>query len=120
MADAKKPGATINIKKPKKGEQIRVREVSQYSETWAEVVRPLTIALFTILAAVLLIPFLFVFVADPHVRTAAMDWAKTILAPTVGFASAAIGYYYGTRTTTARDDPPSDEDEPPGDDEPTE
>jgi hypothetical protein len=53
-----------------------------------------------LLAAVLLLPFLFVFVGDAAVRIAAFDWAKTILAPVVGFASAAIGYYYGTRSVS--------------------
>src|SRR5690349_2282015 len=86
--------------KPAKSERIEVSAIPPYSARWAEVVRPLTRGIFTLLAAVLLIPFLFAFVADAAVRTAAYDWAKTILAPVVGFASAAVGYYYGTRSVT--------------------
>jgi hypothetical protein len=85
-------------KKPAKDERVDVTALPPYSAMWAEVVRPLTRGIFTLLAAVLMVPFLFVFVSEGAIRNAAFDWAKTILAPVVGFASAAIGYYYGTRS----------------------
>ncbi len=79
--------------------------LAPYSEGWAKVVWPLTRFLFGLLAAVLLVPFLFAILGDKDTRDAAFDWSKTILAPVVGFASAAVGYYYGTRSsTTANDD----------------
>lgn len=100
--------ADLDLRNKSKDDQF---QLSPYSERWAEVVKPLTQVLFLLLAAVLLIPFLFVFVDDRSVQAAALDWAKTILAPVVGFASAAIGYYYGTRASGSNDGgtPPEDD-----------
>lgn len=95
---------------PPKGERVNVKAVPPYSALWAEVVRPLTRIIFALLALVLLVPFAFVFVADAGTRTVAFDWAKTILAPIVGFASAAVGYYYGTRSADSNE-PDSNGDE---------
>lgn len=75
--------------------------VNQFSERWAEVVRPLTIGIFLLLAAVITLPFLLLLTDIEQTKlTAALDWAKTVLAPVVGFASAAVGYYYGTRQSS--------------------
>lgn len=106
-------GATLDLTKTpaKKSERVDVTALPPYSARWAEVVRPLTRFIFTLLAAVLLVPFLFVFVGEAAIRTAAFDWAKTILAPVVGFASAAIGYYYGTRSATEATPEQSEADE---------
>lgn len=95
-------GGPIDLTKPDDGGKVAVT-VSPYSAAWAGIVRPVTKFLFSLLAAVLLIPFLFVFVEDRTIQLAALDWAKTILAPTVGFASAAVGYYYGTRAASGGD-----------------
>jgi len=90
---------------PPPSEQVHLgKGLPPYSRAWADVVRPLTRGIFTLLGAVLLIPFLFAFVGDTAVRNAMYDWAKTILAPIVGFASAAVGYYYGTRAAGERPD----------------
>ena len=90
-------GSTLDLRKVGRADRVSAKEISPYSETWANVVEPFTRAIFTLLAAVFLIPFLFVFVDEAGARNTALDWAKTILAPIVGFASAAVGYYYGTR-----------------------
>ncbi|MCR4340757.1 MAG: hypothetical protein NUW01_12825 [Gemmatimonadaceae bacterium] len=97
--DATDSQLNLSTTPAKKSERVDVT-LQPYSARWAEVVRPLTRFIFTLLAAVLLVPFLFVFVGEAGIRTAAFDWAKTILAPVVGFASAAIGYYYGTRSAS--------------------
>ena len=93
--DVKSPA--LDLRKVRRADRVHAEEISPYSETWANVVKPFTRAIFTLLAAVFLIPFLFVFVDEAGIRNTALDWAKTILAPIVGFASAAVGYYYGTR-----------------------
>ena len=62
-------------------------------------------------------PFLFVFINDAESRNIAYDWAKTILAPIVGFASAAIGYYYGTRQAGPTADSSESVEAQPDDDE---
>ena len=89
----------IDIRRPEEVDEFKLQstEVPTYSRAWARVVRPFTFFIFWLLAAVILFPFLFVFITDSEIRDHAYDWAKTILAPIVGFASAAIGYYYGTR-----------------------
>ena len=87
----------LDITRRQDGDEIEAAEIPIYSRLWAEVVRPFTFFIFTLLAAVILLPFPFVFVEDVDARNTAYDWSKTILAPVVGFASAAVGYYYGTR-----------------------
>ena len=87
----------VDITRRQGGDDIEAAEVPIYSRLWAEVVKPFTFFIFALLAAVILLPFLLVFVEDASARDTAYDWSKTILAPVVGFASAAVGYYYGTR-----------------------
>ena len=101
-----------------------------YSLNWAlKVVRPISMFVLSLLAVVMLLPFLeLVLLAPTGVKieslpagttpeqaqaaiTAAaqgalaqrskdlLDWAKTILPSVVGFGSAMIGYYFGTRST---------------------
>ena len=104
-------GQDLDITTRQAGDEIEAAEVPIYSRLWAEVVRPFTFFIFILLAAVILIPFLFVFVDDVQARNTVYDWSKTILAPVVGFASAAVGYYYGTRqagtNALVSDDTPS-------------
>jgi hypothetical protein len=82
----------------KQQQQVKFSPVDQYSERWAAIVRPLTLGIFLLLAAVVVGPFLLLFagLGSPALDKG-LDWAKTVLAPIVGFASAAVGYYYGTR-----------------------
>ena len=87
----------LTITEIPEGGKVHLGEIPTHSRAWAEVVRPFTFFIFSLLAAVILLPFLFAFIDDSEARDIAYDWAKTILAPIVGFASAAIGYYYGTR-----------------------
>ncbi len=97
-----------------------------YSLIWAKVVWPITRSLLLLLAVVMLVPFVFVLwltptqvkvtvpKGTPDQQVAAivqavaqdratkrlemvLDWAKTILPSAVGFGSAMVGYYFGTR-----------------------
>ncbi|HYU35794.1 MAG TPA: hypothetical protein VEW48_26855 [Thermoanaerobaculia bacterium] len=104
-----------------------VDRTDPYSLDWAKVVKPVTWALLALLAAVMLLPFVLISTASPEVKvvppagtppsefaklTAAaveaasvartkdmLDWAKTVLPSVVGFASAMVGYYFGTRAS---------------------
>lgn len=95
--DGNPESQTIDIRQRREGEEIEAAEVPIYSRMWAELVRPLSYCIFALLTAVILIPMLFVFIEDEDTRRTAYDWSKTILAPVVGFFSAAVGYYYGVR-----------------------
>jgi hypothetical protein len=86
----------IDLTRAPTGEAIQVSPIHFYSAAWAGIVWPITRGILVLVAAVFLVPFLFVFLEETKMD-AAFDWAKTVLAPAVGFASAAIGYYYGTR-----------------------
>lgn len=97
-----------------------------YSLIWAKVVWPITRSLLLLLSIVMLVPFVFVLWLTPTqvkvsvpkgtsdqqvaaiVQAVAqdratkrlemvLDWAKTILPSAVGFGSAMVGYYFGTR-----------------------
>ena len=103
-----------------------LERADQYSEKWAREVRPIAWSLLTLLATVMLLPFAFVYGLTPSqvkivlpagtppeqasiaLRAAAealtakrlesmLDWAKTVLPSVVGFGSAMVGYYFGTR-----------------------
>lgn len=99
-------------------------DVGHHSPAWAEVVRPFTVGFLIILSAAMFLPFLFLWnvrlelpadainaeaaasaasaVAQERTR-AALDWAKTILPSAVGFGSAIVGYYFGTRSQQRSD-----------------
>ncbi|HVT60009.1 MAG TPA: hypothetical protein VHR45_16630 [Thermoanaerobaculia bacterium] len=87
--------------------QISGRDIGAHSGEWAKIATPFTWFVFCLIAAVMLVPFLLlVFVwwrvktlsaTDSTLLTTTFDWAKTILAPVVGFGGSVIGYYFGTR-----------------------
>ena len=60
-----------------------------------------------LIAAVMLLPFLIIVLAEKEKAGNAIDWAKTVLPPVVGFGGALVGYYFGTRGT--QQDGPSEE-----------
>jgi hypothetical protein len=77
--------------------KLQGEETSLHSEKWADIARPFTYFILSLLAIVVILPFLLPFWIDPKQVTVAFDWAKTVLAPITGFGGAVIGYYYGTR-----------------------
>jgi hypothetical protein len=87
--------------------QISGRNIGAHSGEWAKIATPFTWFVFSLIAAVMLVPFLLlIFVwwrvkilsaTDSTLLTTTFDWAKTILAPVVGFGGSVIGYYFGTR-----------------------
>jgi len=100
---APKDGPPLNIAEaPAAGQEVPARRIGQYTPQWAKIVRPIARGLLTLLAAVMLLPFLMIAlfggtgVEDEPVKQA-LDWAKTILPPLIGFGGAIVGYYFGTR-----------------------
>lgn len=102
--------------------------IDQHSTGWAEIVRPFTFCFLGILVVAMFLPFLFVWtlprpliklpngstpeIVNAAVRAAldersrtALDWAKTILPSAVGFGSAIVGYYFGTRSSSRAETP---------------
>ena len=82
---------------------------------WATVARPFAYFVLILVAAVISMPFIALFVhalrtqqdaARDAVNAQIIDWAKTVLAPVIGFGSAVIGYYFGARNSTS-EAPPS-------------
>ena len=83
---------------PPEDERVEVSELKPNTPEWAEIVKPVTKAILQILAAVILLPFFFSLLPEAKMQLA-IDWAKTALAPMVGFAGAVVGYYFGSRQT---------------------
>ena len=125
--DLRKPSLRERIERDVVVERDRT---DPYSIAWAKIVWPITRAILLLVSAVMLLPFVFLVWLDPQVkievpagtppdqvaaavRTVAeaqiaqqrenmLDWAKTVLPSVVGFASAMIGYYFGTRSGQSR------------------
>lgn len=100
------------------------RAIDQHSTGWADIVSPFTWMFLGIIATAMFLPFVFIWslssptvvlpgnastpelvdaaaraIMDERMR-AALDWAKTILPSAVGFGSAIVGYYFGTRSSS--------------------
>jgi hypothetical protein len=95
-------------RKPKRADTLSLAEVDHYSETWAGIAKPFAWFVFMLIAVVVVLPFGIVFVdgfrcgdRSSDLVERLLDWAKTVLAPIVGFGSAVVGYYFGTRSTTS-------------------
>lgn len=87
------PPPDIDITKPQPGAGT-VQEIAPRTSEWATIAKPFTYFLLCLIAAVMLLPFAwFLF---QHDDTDMLDWAKTILAPVIGFGGAVVGYYFGT------------------------
>ena len=90
------PPEPIDLRRPVARED-RI-EISPYSSEWAKIVKPVTVSLLSLIAAVMLLPFvLVVYVGNGETGDQIVDWAKTVLPPVVGFGGALVGYYFGTR-----------------------
>ncbi len=92
----------LDIRSAPDNQTPEVTEIDQHSPAWAEIVRPITNHLLTLLSAIMLIPFVVIALLAGVGRLTdpidpMLDWAKTILPPLVGFGGAIVGYYFGTR-----------------------
>ena len=94
MAEKEIPLDELEKGETKRGD-LRLTRVSP---DWAKIAWPVTRAFLALIAAVMLVPFIFVgfFQGDKGKLETVMDWAKTILPPVTGFGGAVIGYYFGT------------------------
>ena len=70
-----------------------------------KIIRLFGVIIFTLVGLVILLPFAIVLIQVWHCDGSCgdktdkiLDWAKTVLAPVVGFGSAVVGYYFGTRS----------------------
>ncbi len=102
---------TINLEKEALEEKEYAQftgfdDVNPYSKTWAGITRPFAWVVFSLIAIVIIFPFIFVcFHCNGDCKELwdrLFDWAKTVLAPVVGFGSAVIGYYFGTRNSSSK------------------
>jgi hypothetical protein len=84
---------SLDLTKPKPGGGT-VSELPPRTSEWATIARPFTFFILWLIAAVMLLPFLWFFVQKTDDDM--LDWAKTILAPAIGFGGAVVGYYFGT------------------------
>lgn len=98
MLDLTAPAA-IDLTTADEGAGVTGKEIPPYTSTWADIAKPFTWFLLSLIAAVMLLPFAFAFRADVKAGDL-LDWAKTILPPVTGFGGAVVGYYFGTRGTT--------------------
>ena len=97
----------LDLTKSAAAARVDLREAPPYSPEWAKIIRPITTSLLALIAAVMLLPFLIIVLAEKEKAGNAIDWAKTVLPPVVGFGGALVGYYFGTRGT--QQDGPSEE-----------
>ena len=98
MSDLEKTGSgTLDLTKASPEDRIEIAEVSPYSPEWAKTVKPVALILLGLIALVMLLPFLIIVMAEENKADNALDWAKTVLPPVVGFGGALVGYYFGTR-----------------------
>ena len=88
----------LDLTKPSGGEdRVELREAPPYSPQWAKIILPIASTLLALIASVMLLPFLIIATVDKETAALAIDWAKTVLPPVVGFGGALVGYYFGTR-----------------------
>lgn len=75
-------------------------KIDDHSPAWADIVKPFAIGIFIFVGLLMVLPFVWLIVWPGndrlHFHAATIDWAKTILAPITGLASAVVGYYFGT------------------------
>lgn len=85
-------------------------EIPPNTRLWAEIARPFSFLVMGLVGATVLLPLVGLYRlpgATVAERTAALlDWSKTILSPVIGFGSAVIGYYFGTRGRLSQARPP--------------
>ncbi|MBO1319150.1 hypothetical protein [Acanthopleuribacter pedis] len=85
--------------------------IAPHSSEWASIVKPFAYFIFCLTGAVMLLPFFLIafFANEGDKLDQFLEWAKMILAPVVGFSSAVVGYFFGTRGAAGA--APDDEDD---------
>lgn len=91
--------ARIDLRRAPKDRNPNLKEAAAHSPEWAKIIWPITRILLSLIAVVMLLPFFVVMFAEKDKADIALDWAKTVLPPVVGFGGAVVGYYFGTRGT---------------------
>ena len=91
----------LDLSSPGAGGTAKGKEVPLHSGEWANVVKPFSLFVLSLIASVIVIPFVFFLLPYPRgtYMTQALDWAKTVLAPVIGFGGAVVGYYFGARSS---------------------
>jgi hypothetical protein len=94
----------IDLATPGSSGKVTGQEVPLHTIDWANIANPFAWFILGLIAAVMLVPFIFFVLPYPRgtYMTQALDWAKTVLAPVVGFGGAVIGYYFGTRNSSSQ------------------
>jgi len=93
------PESPIDLATSGSGAVLKSQEVPPYTTEWAKTAGPFAVFVLCLIAAVIIVPFIFFLLPYPRgvYMTQALDWAKTVLAPVVGFGGAVVGYYFGAR-----------------------
>ncbi len=77
-----------------------LRQLQVGKRQWLNQVAPFVYLTFYMTVAVIVLPFLLILAVDSlpptEVLDALVDWGKTVLPAVVGFASAAVGYLFGS------------------------
>jgi hypothetical protein len=92
---------TIDTTSDTGGKASGGQEIPLHTSDWAKEVRPFALFILSLIASVMIIPFISFFTHYPtgDYMKQELDWAKTILAPVIGFGGAVIGYYFGARSS---------------------
>ena len=76
---------------------LQLGVVDSHSVTWASIMKPFGYIIFGLVTLVIVMPFFFA-AWQPEVESEKIiGWANTVFPPVVGFASAVVGYLFGTR-----------------------
>jgi hypothetical protein len=80
------------------------------SVEWLRAIQPFGWYICLLTFSVIMLPFFLVMLVhsgDPAAKLKdMMDWAKTVLPPVIGFASALVGYLFGMRTAQPNNEAP--------------
>lgn len=93
-----KPSAVLG-----KNQRASMAPVHPHSLTWAKVVKPFAFYIFSLVTLVIVAPFFFAAWTPQVDQGPILEWAKVVFPPVVGFASAVVGYFFGTRSVQNND-----------------
>jgi len=106
-SDTNADALQLDLRRPEPGAkavEIRRAPVDPFSDQWAGIVRPFALWIFGLILVVTAVPFVAIMFVSSDSKwgtteriEALLRWATTVLPPIVGFGSAAVAYYFGSR-----------------------
>ena len=105
VAEMQASGADETLLKQADALLERIRELQRNKRAWLKEIKPYIRQVFYLTLTVILVPFGLIMVTWglPATEKADLmvDWGKTVLPAVVGFASAAVGYLFGSGSDDA-------------------